>query len=159
MDAGKGQFLKIDPGIGKLLGILSLQALPRHITLDFTDVFSEGFEFDSITGDAQIAHGILTTKNFRIDGSAAKVTMTGEVDLNRETQRLLVRILPTVGDSVSLLGFAAGPAVGIGAFIANKLLREPLDKLVSFEYNVTGTWVDPSVTKVGESKPAATEQQ
>lgn len=159
MDAGKGQFLKIDPGIGKLLGILSLQALPRHITLDFTDVFSAGFEFDSITGDAQIAHGVLTTRNFKIDGSAAKVTMAGEVDLDRETQHLLVRILPTVGDSVSLLGFAAGPAVGIGAFIANKLLREPLDKLVSFEYNVTGTWADPSVTKVGASKPAATEQQ
>ncbi|MBI1174703.1 MAG: TIGR02099 family protein [Sideroxydans sp.] len=160
IDAGKGQFLKIDPGIGKLLGILSLQALPKRITLDFTDVFSEGFEFDSITGDAQIAHGLLTTNNFRIDGSAAKVTMIGQVDMNRETQNLRVRILPTVGDSVSLLGaFAAGPAVGIGTFIANKLLREPLDKLVSFEYNVTGTWVDPSVTKVGESRPAAMEQK
>ena len=86
--------------------------------------------------------------------------MGGRVDLNHEPQNLRVRILPTVGDSISLLGaFAAGPAVGIGTFIANKLLREPLDKLVSFEYNVTGTWVDPSVTKVGESKPAATEQQ
>jgi uncharacterized protein (TIGR02099 family) len=160
VDAGKGQFLKIDPGIGKLLGILSLQALPRHIKLDFTDVFSEGFEFDSITGDAQIAHGVLLTNDFRMVGSAAKVTMTGQVDLNRETQDLRVRVLPTIGDSISLLGaFAAGPAVGIGTFIANKLLREPLDKLVSFEYNVTGTWVDPTVTKVGVSKPAATEQK
>lgn len=160
VDTGKGQFLKIDPGIGKLLGILSLQALPRHITLDFTDVFSEGFEFDSISGDAQIANGVLLTNNFKLDGSAAKVTMLGQVDLNRETQNLHVRILPTVGDSVSLLGaFAGGPAVGIGAFIANKLLRDPLDKLVSFEYNVTGTWADPSVTKAGEHKPAVMEPQ
>ena len=132
----------------------------RHITLDFTDVFSEGFEFDSITGDAQITHGMMLTNNFKMVGSSAKVTMLGQVDLDHETQDLRVRILPTVGDSVSLLGaFAAGPAVGIGTFIANKLLREPLDKLVSFEYNVTGTWIDPSVTKVGASKPAATEQQ
>jgi len=160
IDASKGQFLQIDPGIGKLLGILSLQALPRHITLDFTDVFSTGFEFDSITGDARIAHGMMLTDNFKMLGSAAKVTMTGQVDLNRETQNLRVRILPTVGDSVSLLGaFAAGPAVGIGTFIANKLLREPLDKLVSFEYDVTGSWADPSVTKVGAGKPAATEQK
>jgi len=160
IEAGKGRFLKIDPGIGKLLGILSLQALPRHITLDFTDVFSEGFEFDSITGDAQISNGMMLTNNFKMVGSSAKVTMLGRVDLDHETQNLRVRILPTVGDSVSLLGaFAAGPAVGIGTFIANKLLREPLDKLVSFEYNITGTWVDPSVTKVGASKPAATEQK
>ncbi|MDD5179769.1 MAG: YhdP family protein [Gallionellaceae bacterium] len=160
LDTGKGQFLKIEPGIGKLLGILSLQALPQHITLDFTDVFSDGFAFDSITGTAQIKQGVLSTSDFRIDGSSAKVTMSGQVNLDRETQNLRVRILPTVGNSVSLLGaFAGGPAVGIGAFIVNKLLREPLDKLVSFEYNVTGTWDNPSVDKVGENKPAATERK
>ncbi len=151
LDTGKGQFLKIDPGAGKLLSILSLQALPTHITLGFTDVFSQGFAFDSIAGTAQIKQGVLETNDFRIDGSSAKVTMRGQVDLNRETQNLRVRILPAVGNSVSLLGFAAGPVVGIGAFIANKILREPLDKLVSFEYNVTGTWVNPNVLKTGQS--------
>jgi len=153
LNTGKGQFLKIEPGIGKLLGILSLQALPRHITLDFTDVFSNGFAFDNITGTAQINQGVMQTKDFRIDGSAAKVTMLGEVDLNLETQNLKVRILPTVGNSVSLLGaFAAGPLVGLGTFIVNKVLREPLDKLVSFEYNVTGTWINPEVVKTGQKK-------
>lgn len=155
LDTGKGQFLKIDPGIGKLLSILSLQALPQRITLDFTDVFSEGFKFDSITGTAQVRHGVLSTSDFRIDGSAAKVAMQGQVDLDRETQNLKVRILPTVGNSVSLIGaFAAGPAVGVGVFLANKLLREPLDKLASFEYNITGTWSNPNVVKLGETRPA-----
>jgi len=155
LDTGKGQFLKIEPGIGKLLSILSLQALPKRITLDFTDVFSEGFKFDSINGTAQIKHGVLSTNDFKIYGSAAKVTMAGQIDLDRETQNLRVRVLPTLGNSVSLLGaFAAGPAVGVGVFIANKLLREPLDKLVSFEYNITGTWADPNVVKLGEIKPA-----
>jgi uncharacterized protein (TIGR02099 family) len=153
LDTGNGQFLKVDPGAGKLLSILSLQALPTHITLGFTDVFSQGFAFDSITGTAQIKQGVFETNDFRIDGLSAKVTMQGQVDLNRETQNLRVRILPTVGNSVSLLGFAGGPLVGIGTFIANKILREPLDKLASFEYNVTGTWVNPSVTKIGQ--PAA----
>ena len=154
LDTGKGQFLKIDPGVGKLLGILSLQALPKHITLDFSDVFSNGFAFDSITGTALVKQGVLETNNFKMDGSSAKVTMQGQVDLNRETQNLRVRILPTVGNSVSLLGaVAAGPVVGIGTFIVNKILREPLDKLVSFEYNVTGTWVNPNVAKTGQ--PAA----
>jgi len=159
LDTSKGQFLKMDPGIGKLLGILSLQALPKRITLDFTDVFSDGFQFDNINGNATIRHGVMDTQDFHIDGSSAKVTMKGSVDLNSETQNLRVRILPTLGDSVSLLGaFAAGPVVGIGSLIVNKVLGNPLDKLVSFEYNVNGTWSDPKVTKVGEA-PAKTNNQ
>ena len=57
LQTGAGQFTKIDPGIGKLLGVLSLQALPRRITLDFRDVFSEGFAFDDIAGSFQIEQG------------------------------------------------------------------------------------------------------
>ena len=149
LDTGKGQFLKMDPGAGKLLSVLSLQDLPKHVVLGFTDVFSEGFQFDSINGNATIKDGVIESQDFRIYGSSAKVTMKGSVDLNNETQDLKVRVLPTLGDTVSLIGvFAINPAVGIGSLIANKVLGEPLDKLVSFEYNVTGTWSNPDVVKV-----------
>jgi uncharacterized protein (TIGR02099 family) len=158
LDTGKGQFLKMDPGIGKLLSILSLQALPKHITLDFTDVFSDGFQFDNINGNATIRHGVMDTQDFHIDGSSAKVTMNGSVDLNRETQNLHVVILPTIGESVSLIGaFAAGPVVGIGSLIVNKVLGNPLDKLVAFEYNISGTWSDPSVVKINKAPARAKE--
>jgi uncharacterized protein YhdP len=149
LKVGKGRFLKVDPGAAKLLGVLSLQRL----SLDFTDVFSEGFQFDSITGNAQIVNGLLLTNDMQLNGAAAKVTMTGQVDMNRETQSLKVRIMPTIGDNVSLLAFAGGPVVGVGVLLANKILRDPLDKLVSFEYNVSGSWADPKVEKVVRSKP------
>ncbi len=152
LDTGKGQFLKMDPGIGKLLGILSLQALPKRITLDFTDVFSSGFEFDNINGNATLKNGVMQTQDLHIDGSSAKVTMKGSVNLNDETQNLRVEVLPTLGSSVSMLSaFAGGPVVGIGALIVNKVLGNPLDKLMSFEYNVSGTWSEPNVIKVGET--------
>jgi uncharacterized protein YhdP len=148
----KGQFLQVDPGAGKLLSVMNLQSLPKRIALDFTDVFSKGFEFDDIVGVAQIRQGMLMTNDFKINGSAAKITLSGQVDLKRETQSLRVKVLPAIGGSVSLLAFAAGPAVGAGVFLANKLFRDPLDKLVSFEYNVSGNWVDPKVEKVGQVK-------
>jgi uncharacterized protein (TIGR02099 family) len=152
LDTGKGQFLKMDPGIGKLLGILSLQALPKRIALDFTDVFSSGFEFDNINGNATLKNGVMQTQDLHIDGSSAKVTMKGTVNLSDETQNLRVEVLPTIGSSVSMLSaFAAGPVVGIGALLVNKVLGNPLDKLISFEYNVSGTWSDPNVIKVGET--------
>lgn len=151
LDTGKGQFLKMDPGIGKLLGILSLQALPKRITLDFNDVFSSGFEFDNINGNATIKRGIIQTQDLHMDGSSAKVTMMGSVNLNDETQDMHVVILPTLGSSVSMLSaFAAGPIAGIGTLIVSKVLGNPLDKLMSFEYNVSGTWANPNVVKVGE---------
>ena len=158
LDTGKGRFLKMDPGAGKLLSILSLQSLPKRISLDFTDVFSEGFQFDNINGNALVKNGVLDTQDLHIDGLAAKVTMKGSVDLNNETQNLRVKVLPTIGDSVSLgVAFAAGPAVGVGALILNKVLGNPLDKLVSFEYNVSGTWADPNVVKIGEVPAKAKE--
>ncbi len=151
LDTGKGQFLKMEPGIGKLLGILSLQALPKRIALDFTDVFSDGFEFDNINGNATIKHGLMETQDLHIDGSSAKVTMQGQVNLINETQELRVVVMPTLGSSVSMLSaFAAGPMVGIGTLIVSKILGSPLDKLMSFEYNISGTWSDPNVVKLGQ---------
>jgi len=159
LDTGKGQFLKMDPGMGKLLSILSLQALPKRIALDFTDVFSDGFEFNNINGNATLKQGVMDTQDLHIDGSSAKVTMQGRVNLNDETQNLHVTILPTLGESVSLLSaFAAGPVVGIGTLIVNKMLGNPLDKLVSFEYNISGSWSDPNIVKVGEKPTAKTQK-
>jgi uncharacterized protein (TIGR02099 family) len=158
LDSDKGRFLKMNPGAGKLLSILSLQALPKHITLDFTDVFSEGFQFDNINGNAIIKNGVLDTQDFHIDGSSAKVTLKGSVNMNDETQNMRVRVLPTVGDTVSLgVAFAAGPAIGVGTLLLNKVLGNPLDKLVSYEYNVSGTWTEPNVVKVGSTPDKAKE--
>lgn len=155
LKTGKGRFLQVNPGAAKLLGVLSLQSLPKRISLDFTDVISPGFEFDSITGEATIEHGLLKTNDFKMVGAAAKITLNGQVDLERETQNLKVRVAPTIGDNVSLLSFAAGPAVGVSVLLANKILRDPLDKLVAFDYNVSGSWADPKVERLGQPKAQA----
>ncbi len=155
LKVGKGRFLKVDPGAAKLLGVLSLQRL----SLGFTDVFSKGFQFESITGNAQIVNGLLLTDDMKLTGAAAKVTMSGQVDLVHETQELKVRILPTVSDNVSVLSFAAGPVVGVGVLLANKILQDPLDKLASTEYNVSGSWVDPKVEKVKPPQPVVVPGQ
>jgi len=148
--AEKGQFVKVRPGVGKLLGVLSLQALPRRISLDFRDVFSEGFAFDSITGSAKIAQGIATTDNLAMAGPAASVAITGQADLANETQDLTVRVVPVVGDSIAVAaGFALlNPIIGAGALLAQRLLKDPVGQMFSYEYQVNGSWEDPKVIKV-----------
>jgi uncharacterized protein YhdP len=148
LEAAKGQFLKLEPGIGKLLGILSLQALPRRITFDFRDVFSDGFAFDEIAGAVKIDRGIAGTENFRVEGPPARVTMSGEVDLTKETQNLRVRVAPHVSDAVSVGALLVNPVAGALAFLAQKALQDPLGRAVSYEYSVTGNWADPNVVRV-----------
>jgi len=162
LESGAGQFTKIDPGLGKLLGVLSLQALPRRITLDFRDIFSEGFAFDDITGDFRIENGQMHTDDLKLAGPAAAVAIKGDVDLAKETQRLTVRVQPSLTSSVSAgaaVLFIANPligaAVGAGALIAQKMLNNPIDQMFSYDYRVTGSWVDPVVERVSGRVAAA----
>lgn len=152
-----GQFAKIDPGVGRLLGILSLQALPRRITLDFRDIFSEGFAFDSIEGESQIRQGILHTDNLHISGPAAQILFRGDANTLSETQNLRVRIVPTIGDGVAVgAGLAlANPVLGVGAFLLQRVFKDPLGQLVAYEYDITGSWDDPKIERVGGGEAAS----
>lgn len=154
LNVSKGQFLKIQPGVGRLLGIVSLQNLPRRLLLDFRDIFSSGFAYDKIAGDVSITQGVMRSDNFVMEGATAKVELKGETNLAKETQNLHVKVTPAVSDSLSLAAFAGGPAVGVAAFVAQKLLKDPLGKLTSYEYDVIGTWDEPKEVK-SESQPAA----
>jgi uncharacterized protein (TIGR02099 family) len=155
VEAEKGQFNKLEPGVGKLLGLISLQSLPRRLTLDFRDIFSDGLAFDSIESKLSIRKGIMrTTDPLRISGPAAQIEMRGETDLKAETQDLQVVVRPELG-GLAAVGAAAlvHPAIGAAALVANTVLQKPLNRLFSYRYHVTGTWADPKVDKAGETTP------
>ena len=144
-----GQFLKADPGLAKLLGVLSLQSLPRRLALDFRDVFSDGFAFDFVRGDVTIQQGIAATNNLQMKGVNAAVLMEGKADLARETQDLKVVVVPEINaGTASLVATVINPAIGLGTFLAQMFLREPLIKAATQEFHIDGSWADPRITKV-----------
>lgn len=150
-----GQFLKADPGIAKLLGVLSLQALPRRLMLDFRDVFSEGFAFDFVRGDVRIEQGMASTNNLQMKGVNAAVLMEGRADVARETQDLKVVVVPEINaGTASLIATWINPAVGLGSFLAQLFLRTPLIASATQEFHIDGSWSEPRVTPVG-ARPAA----
>lgn len=156
LDAEKGQIVKVQPGVGRLLGLLSLQSLPRRLSLDFRDLFSDGFAFDKISATATANAGILRSNDFYMTGPAAEAKIQGETNLKTETQNLKVTVIPHVSDSLSLAALAGGPIVGAAAFVAQKILKDPFNKIASTEYVITGTWDNPQEL---ESKKDAPQKQ
>ena len=154
VNVASGQFLKADPGIAKLLGVLSLQALPRRLTLDFRDVFSDGFSFDFVRGDVNINQGLAFTNNLQMKGVNAAVLMEGRADIARETQDLRVVVVPEINaGTASLIATVINPAIGLGTFLAQYFLRRPLTQAATQEFHIDGTWADPKITKV-QHQPA-----
>jgi uncharacterized protein (TIGR02099 family) len=150
-DVRKGQILQVQPGVGRLLGLVSLQSLPRRLTLDFRDLFSNGFTFDKINATVKINQGVMRSDNFMMSGPAADVQIKGETNLEKETQHLYVKVLPRISDSISLAALAGGPLAGAVAFLAQKVLKDPLNKIASTEYEIIGTWDNPQEVKSNET--------
>ena len=155
LDVQRGQFLKVDPGAAKLLAVLNLQALPRRLALDFSDVFSEGFVFDFVRGDARITRGVISTNNLQMKGVTAAVLMEGSANIVTETQDIRAVVVPEVNaGTASLIATAINPAVGLGTFLAQFLLNQPLQSAATQTFHITGTWADPKIDKL--ARPDAT---
>lgn len=156
LEAHKGRIVKVETGIGRLFSLLSLQNLPRRLALDFKDVFNDGFAFDNIKSTVRIDRGIVRSDDFKMVGPTAQVQVKGETNLAKETQHVFIKVTPYISDTLSLAAFAGGPLVGIGAYIAQKLLRDPLNKFAVDEYEIVGTWSDPQEV---EKKTVKTEPE
>ena len=143
LDVRKGIIQKVEPGIGRLFGLVTLQSLPRRLSLDFRDLFGSGFVLDTMNVAVRVNNGIMKTSNFRMNGPAAEVFMSGETNIIKETQDLNVKVTPHISDSLSIAALAGGPLVGAVAFIAQKILKDPLNKVLTSEYRIIGTWENP----------------
>ncbi len=149
LDLTSGQFLKADPGLAKLLGVLSLQSLPRRLALDFRDVFTQGFAFDFVRGDARIDQGVMFTNNLQMKGPNAAVLMEGSADIQHETQSIRALVVPEINaGTASLIATVINPAIGLGTFLAQAILRQPLIQASTQEFKIHGTWADPQVDRI-----------
>lgn len=149
LDVAKGQFLRADPGVAKLLGVLSLQSLPRRLMLDFRDVFSDGFEFNYVRGDVTIDQGVARSNNLQMPGTVATVLMDGSTDIARETQSIKVLVIPQLDTgTATLLTAIANPLAGLYTLVASTLLRQPIQDANTQELLVEGSWQAPRVSKI-----------
>ncbi|WP_374623006.1 YhdP family protein [Pandoraea sp.] len=153
IDLKRGQILKADPGLAKLLGILSVQTLAKILTFDFNSVIGSGLPFDSIVGNATMQGGVANTNDLTINANAATIKIDGHTDLAHETQDLNVLVLPKINAASASLAWAiVNPALGIGSFFAQLALGEQLSRTLSTTYHVTGSWDNPVIEQASSNK-------
>ncbi len=136
----------VEPGGGRFVGLLSLSALPRRLSLDFSDVVVEGMEFEKISGSYRIDSGILFTSDTRMDGPAAKIKISGQTGIKTRDYDQVIRVTPKIRQTLPLIGaISAGSTVGWGLLLLQNLFKKSIDDAVEVEYKVTGSWDDPQI--------------
>jgi uncharacterized protein (TIGR02099 family) len=154
IDITKGQFLDLKQKAGRLFGLLSLQTLPRRLALDFTDLFSKGFPFDKIGGVFFLENGNAYTNNLVMRGPPADIIVTGRTGIQEQDYDQIVTVTPQVSDSLPVASALFGPiGMGIGAviFLAGEMFEsipKQIDKILRYQYSITGSWDDPVIEKI-----------
>jgi len=154
MEIEKGRFTDINPSAGRLFGLLSLQTLPRRLSLDFSDLFGKGLAFDKIEGHFNIENGNAYTNNLAMTGPSVNINISGRTGLIEQDYDQTATVTPKVTDSLPVASALFGPiGAGVGAviFLASEIfhsLPEKIDTLLRKQYTITGAWDDPQITKI-----------
>ncbi|NND44819.1 MAG: TIGR02099 family protein [Xanthomonadales bacterium] len=144
-----GRILNADPGAGRVVGLLSLSALPRRLALDFRDVFGSGFNFDQAHGTITLQDGTAYTDDLVLESTAATMAITGSSDLVEKQYDYLMAVRPGVSQTLPALGAVIGGPGGAAAGLALQgLLRKSLGDATEALYTIRGPWSSPEVEPV-----------
>jgi len=144
-----GSITDANTGAGRLLGLISIQSLPRRLSLDFSDVFDSGFNFDEASGTFIMENGQARTDDLILKSSAADITINGSTNLVEQEYDQLMTIKPGVGNALPVIGaLAAGPGGAVAGLALQGLLKKQLGEVTQVQYTITGSWEEPLIEPV-----------
>jgi uncharacterized protein (TIGR02099 family) len=143
---GAGQLDEIEPGAGRLFGLMSIVALPRRLSLDFTDVFDKGFGFDQLDGTFRIVDGEAYTCNLSLEGPAANIAIIGRASLSEREYEQAAVVAANFGNTLPVVGaVVAGPQVAAALLILSQIFKKPLQEVGQVYYGIDGPWDNPVI--------------
>lgn len=154
LDVGAGRIVDVEPGAGRMLGLVSITQIPRRLLFDFRDIFGDGLAFNTLRGHFDLKDGQARTTDLRVEAAAAEILVQGRAGIAAQDYDQLIDVRPKTSSVLPAVGaLAAGPVgVAIGAF-AQAILQRPLKRAGRTVYHVTGPWSDPQVVVVTKEKP------
>jgi uncharacterized protein (TIGR02099 family) len=151
---GKGGLLKVEPGLGRVVGMLDLNSIWRRLSLDFSDLFGKGLAYDGMAGTLRIGGGQAVTEAFLVDAVSAKFLVSGRAGLVAKNLDQIVTVIPHASAALPIAGvLAGGPAVGAAMYVAQQLVGDEVDRLTATQYAVKGPWEKPEITRIHHNMP------
>ncbi|MGB1579915.1 MAG: YhdP family protein [Nevskiales bacterium] len=148
-----GSLLAVEPGAGRVLSLVSFYSIPRRLTLDFRDVMGEGTAFDKLEGSFKITDGNAYTSDLEVESPSIEIDVDGRVGLAARDYDQVVTIQPELSSSVAFAGAViGGPVLGLGLWLAQELLDEPLEQATILRYRLTGSWDNPVIEPLEAKK-------
>jgi uncharacterized protein (TIGR02099 family) len=144
-----GRLLTVQPGAGRMLGLMSIAELPRRLRLDFRDVTDKGLAFDTIHGSFEVKEGNATTPNLLLRGPAAEIGIAGRIGLGKRDYDQTAVVTGDVGSALPVAGVAlANPLVGGALLLFTQIFKEPLKGIARAYYHIGGSWDNPKVERI-----------
>ena len=144
-----GALEEVEPGAGRMLGLVSFVALPRRLSLDFRDVFNKGFRYDSIAGNFSFEKGVASTCDMSLEGPAALIGVVGQVDLPNSEYEQGAVVSAKVGNTLPIVGAVVGGPPGAAAMlIFSQIFKKPLQSVGEVYYGISGPWEEPDIESI-----------
>ena len=138
LELNEGRLLSVEPGFGRILGVLAVAQWVKRLQLDFSDIYEEGLSFNSIKGHFELANGKAHTDNLIVDAIPAKITITGDTDLLHQTVNNTIMVAPKSADALPIAGTIMGK---VSSFIGKSLTGKDQDGFFfGSQYLVKGEW-------------------
>ena len=146
VEFGAGQLEEVEPGAGRVFGLMSITALPRRLSLDFRDVFNKGFGFDKIAGRFRIDGGEAYTCDLSLEGPAADIGIVGRASLSQRDYDQTAVVSANFGGSLPIVGaVVAGPQAAAALLIFSQIFKKPLQEVGQVYYDIGGSWDEPEL--------------
>ncbi|MFW5443393.1 MAG: YhdP family protein [Methylococcaceae bacterium] len=143
-----GRISSIEPGFGRILGLLAMEQWVKRLTLDFSDLYEQGLSFNSITGHYSLNEGKAVTKDLMVDAITARIAIEGEADLLAETLDKNVVVVPKSSGAVPIAGTIVSSIAGTITQVLTRDYKEGY--FFGSKYRITGKWDDIEVTTLHE---------
>ena len=149
ISAKNGNLTAVEPGAGRVFGLMSLAHLGRRLALDFDDLTGKGLAFDTLSGTFRLTNGVAYTDNLTLRGSAAEIGLAGQTNLRERSYDQTAVVTGQLGASLGVAGaLAGGPAVGAALLLFSQIFKEPLKGVTRGYYRITGSWDDPQIRRI-----------
>ncbi|BBN80288.1 DUF3971 domain-containing protein [Pseudoalteromonas sp. A25] len=147
-ELGEGHLTEVSDQGARVFSLLSLDSLIRKLKLDFRDVFSKGFFYNQMKGSIQLDKGIAYTKDTKLDGVPADLSIQGYANLNTLEINYDLAVAPQVTSSIPVIvAWMVNPVSGLAALALDKVIHSA--RVISeIKFKVTGTMSEPVVQEV-----------